>query len=107
MKPPLQRSMAGTACWNGYNLRMALIWTEAEDLLHLNWCPKLCLLGYDTTEHGGIAADAMGKSTVSGLFVAGDAAYVGPSQLIYAAASGSKAAMAVLMDLTEEDFSWQ
>ncbi|REE67030.1 hypothetical protein A8990_14539 [Paenibacillus taihuensis] len=52
--------------------------------------------------HGtrGITANAMGRSTVSGLYVAGDAAYLGPSQLIYAAASGSKVAVAVLMDLT-------
>lgn len=65
-------------------------------------------LGCNTTEHGGggITADALGRSTVSGLYVAGDAAYLGPSQLFYAAASGSKVAVAVLMDLTEEDFSW-
>ncbi|MFD2170336.1 NAD(P)/FAD-dependent oxidoreductase [Tumebacillus lipolyticus] len=64
-------------------------------------------LGYETTNHGGIVADEMGRSSVPGLYAAGDAAYVGPSQVIYAAASGSKAAMAVCADLFEEDFSSQ
>ncbi len=61
-------------------------------------------LGYESTAHGGIVADAMGKTSVPGLFAAGDAAYVMPSQLIYAAASGSKAAMAVMAELTEENW---
>lgn len=74
------------------------------------WLPKATFaeqLGYETTDHGGIVADANGKSTVPGLYAAGDAVYVGPSQVIFAAASGSKAAMAVSADLTEEDFSSQ
>lgn len=62
-------------------------------------------LGYETSDNGGIVADAMGKTSVAGLFAAGDMAYVMPSQLIYAAASGSKAAMSVMAELTEED--WQ
>lgn len=62
-------------------------------------------LGYQTTEAGGIVTDAMGRTTAPGVYAAGDSAYVMPSQLIYAAASGSKAAMAVIADLTEED--WQ
>jgi thioredoxin reductase len=62
-------------------------------------------LGYQTAANGGIVTDAMGRTTAAGVFAAGDSAYVMPSQLIYAAASGSKAAMAVMADLTEED--WQ
>ncbi|MBB6669505.1 NAD(P)/FAD-dependent oxidoreductase [Cohnella nanjingensis] len=62
-------------------------------------------LGYDKTNLGGIVADANCRSTVTGLYAAGDAAYVGPSQLIIAAASGSRAAAAVLGDLVEEEFS--
>ncbi len=62
-------------------------------------------LGYQTSETGGIVTDAMGRTTSAGVYAAGDSAYVMPSQLIIAAASGSKAAMAVLADLTEED--WQ
>lgn len=62
-------------------------------------------LGYQTSANGGIATDAMGRTTAAGVYAAGDSAYVMPSQLIFAAASGSKAAMAVMADLTEED--WQ
>lgn len=63
-------------------------------------------LGYRTSENGGIATDAMGKTTAPGVFAAGDGAYVMPSQLIYAAAAGSKAGAAVLAELTEEDWDW-
>lgn len=59
-------------------------------------------LGYQTANNGGIVTDAMGRTTTAGVYAAGDSAYVMPSQLIFAAASGSKAAMAVLADLTEE-----
>ncbi|WP_431090955.1 NAD(P)/FAD-dependent oxidoreductase [Paenibacillus sp. 8b26] len=62
-------------------------------------------LGYQTAENGGIVTDAMGRTAAAGVYAAGDSAYVMPSQLIYAAASGSKAAMSVVADLTEED--WQ
>ncbi|MCM3631804.1 MULTISPECIES: NAD(P)/FAD-dependent oxidoreductase [Paenibacillus] len=62
-------------------------------------------LGYESTEMGGIVTDPMGKTTAEGVFAAGDAAYVMPSQLIIAAASGSKAGAAVLADLIEEE--WQ
>lgn len=64
-------------------------------------------LGYRTARHGGIVADEMGRTSVPGLFAAGDAAYVMPSQLIYAAASGSKAAMSVMAELTEENWNNQ
>lgn len=62
-------------------------------------------LGCKTTDIGGIVTDAMGRSTVPGLYAAGDAAYVGASQLIFAAASGSRAAMGAIADLIEEDFA--
>ncbi|MFC5452833.1 NAD(P)/FAD-dependent oxidoreductase [Paenibacillus aestuarii] len=62
-------------------------------------------LGYETAMNGGIVTDEMGRTTAAGVYAAGDSAYVMPSQLIYAAASGSKAAMAVMADLTEEN--WQ
>ncbi|WP_289142716.1 NAD(P)/FAD-dependent oxidoreductase [uncultured Brevibacillus sp.] len=62
-------------------------------------------LEYAQTEFGGIATDAMGRSTVAGLYAAGDTAYVRPSQLIYAAADGHKVGIAVNTDLTEEAFA--
>jgi len=71
------------------------------------WLPKATFseqLGYKLNKAGGIATDEMGRSSVKGLYAAGDASYVGPSQLIYAAASGSKTAMAVVADLVDEDW---
>jgi len=62
-------------------------------------------LGYRTAKSGAIETDPMGRTSAPGVYAAGDTAYVMPSQLIYAASSGSKAAMSVVADLTEED--WQ
>jgi thioredoxin reductase len=61
-------------------------------------------LGYEVTKWGTIQTDELGRSTVPGLYAAGDIASYKPSQLVIAAASGSKAAMAVNADLIEEDF---
>ncbi|WP_025679004.1 NAD(P)/FAD-dependent oxidoreductase [Paenibacillus massiliensis] len=61
-------------------------------------------LGYQTADNGAVVTDPMGRTTVQGIYAAGDSAYVMPSQLIYAAASGSKAAMGVVADLTEEQW---
>jgi len=72
------------------------------------WLPRADFseqLGYTVTEFGGIATDPMGRSTVAGLYAAGDAAYVRPSQLIYAASDGYKTAVTVNMDLSEEPFA--
>jgi len=62
-------------------------------------------LGYKTSKNGAIVSNPMGRTSADGIYAAGDSAYVMPSQLIYAAASGSKAAMSVVADLMEED--WQ
>lgn len=62
------------------------------------------VLGYERNDLGGIVTNDMGKTTVAGVFAAGDSAYVMPSQLIIAAASGSKAAAAVVSELIEEDW---
>lgn len=61
-------------------------------------------LGYQIEDNGEVVTDAMGRTSTAGVYAAGDSAYVVPSQLIYAAASGSKAAVAVVTDLTEEDW---
>ena len=61
-------------------------------------------LGYAVTEYGGIKTDAMGRNTISGLYAAGDAAYVWPSQLIYAASDGYRTAVTVNMDFSKELF---
>jgi thioredoxin reductase len=71
------------------------------------WLPYAAFqgLGYETTESGGIVTDGMGKSTVPGLFAAGEATSGAPSQLIVAAAAGSIAAVSINMELMEEDFA--
>lgn len=72
------------------------------------WQPRVDFseqLGYAVTEFGGIATDPMGRSTVAGLYAAGDAAYVRPSQVVYAASDGYKTAVTVNMDLSEELFA--
>ncbi|GIO07914.1 hypothetical protein J31TS6_39420 [Brevibacillus reuszeri] len=66
--------------------------------------PFIESLDCEKTPLGGIKTDQLGKTSIPGLFAAGDTSYVAPSQLIYAAASGSKAAMSVTKELTEEDF---
>ncbi|TDF99460.1 NAD(P)/FAD-dependent oxidoreductase [Paenibacillus piri] len=72
------------------------------------WLPQAVFregLGYETTELDGIRTDEMGKSTVPGLFAAGEAASGAPSQLIVAAAAGSMAAAGINAELMEEDFA--
>lgn len=61
-------------------------------------------LGYERTELGGIKTDDLGRTSIRGLYTAGDSSYVMPSQLIFAAADGSRTAIVVNTDLTEEDF---
>jgi len=58
----------------------------------------------DLNAMGGTVTDDFGRTTVSGVYAAGDASVVAPSQLIFAAAAGSKAAAGVNMDLTESEF---
>jgi thioredoxin reductase len=62
------------------------------------------LLGCDMNALGGIVTDDFGRTTVPGVYAAGDASVVIPSQLIIAAASGSRATAGVNTDLTESAF---
>ncbi|KMY51193.1 NAD(P)/FAD-dependent oxidoreductase [Peribacillus loiseleuriae] len=61
-------------------------------------------LGFERTELGGIKTDASGRTSIPGLYSSGDASYINPSQVVFAAADGSRTAMGVNMDLTDEDF---
>lgn len=61
-------------------------------------------LGCDSTQNGGILVDDFGRTTVEGVYAAGEASNNGPSQLIIAAAHGSRAAAGVNSDLTMEVF---
>lgn len=61
-------------------------------------------LGYERSDNGGIRTNGWGKTSIRGLYVAGDASYFMPSQLVFAAADGSRTAMSIMKDLIEEDF---
>lgn len=67
------------------------------------FAPFGAMLGCELDAWGGIATDAMGRSSVPGVYAAGDAGRAGPSKLVIAAAQGSKCAMAVHADLLETD----
>ncbi|CAM3791707.1 NAD(P)/FAD-dependent oxidoreductase [Cohnella lubricantis] len=62
-------------------------------------------LGCKLNERGGIETDDYGRTSVEGVFAAGDAAVIAPAQLIVAAAEGSRAAMGVNGDLIHESFA--
>ncbi|OMF41755.1 NAD(P)/FAD-dependent oxidoreductase [Paenibacillus peoriae] len=62
-------------------------------------------LGCERTESGGIKTDEAGRTSIPGVYAAGDSSYFMPSQLIFAAADGSRTAASVNMDLTEEEFN--
>ncbi|WP_227995200.1 FAD-dependent oxidoreductase [Oceanobacillus sp. CFH 90083] len=51
----------------------------------------------------GIKTDPYGRTSVKGIYAAGDNA-AGPSQLVIAASQGSKAAIGVISDFVEEAF---
>jgi thioredoxin reductase len=53
----------------------------------------------------GLFTDAFGRTSVKGVFAAGDTAVTAPSQLVIAAAAGSRAAIGVNEDLSEEAFA--
>ena len=61
-------------------------------------------LGCELNAMGGVATDELGRATVSGVYAAGDASVFMPSQVIFAAASGSRAAAGVNADLTVKEF---
>ena len=56
-------------------------------------------------EMGAIQTDDFGRTTISGLFACGDTSYIAPSQLIIAAADGSKAAIGIVADMLVESDS--
>lgn len=61
-------------------------------------------LGCEKTETGGVKTDESGRTSIPGVYSAGDASYLSPSQVVFAVADGSRTAMGVNKDLTEEDF---
>ncbi|MFC5701438.1 NAD(P)/FAD-dependent oxidoreductase [Cohnella faecalis] len=61
-------------------------------------------LGCEANEAGGLRTDDVGRTTVQGVYAAGDASVIAPAQLVIAAADGSRTAIAINSDLTHEDF---
>lgn len=61
-------------------------------------------LGCETDEVGGIVTDDLGRTNIEGVYAAGDTVNFMQNQLIWAAASGSRAAIGVNTDLTTTYF---
>lgn len=59
--------------------------------------------GCDMNAQGGIVIDMFGRTTVKGIYAAGDTTLGGPSQLILAASQGSMAAAGITMDLIQSE----
>ena len=60
--------------------------------------------GCENNLMGGIATDSSGRTNIQGVYAAGDASVIAPSQLIYAAAEGSRVAVGVNTDLIQQEF---
>jgi len=66
------------------------------------WHPALDFvngLGLERDEFGNLVADRSGRTSVPGLYAAGDAASPGPQQLIVAAGQGARSAAVLVHDL--------
>lgn len=64
-------------------------------------------LGCTISPSGGVKVDTLGRTTVEGVYACGDISISSPSQLIMAAAEGSKAAAGIVSDLVEASFQVQ
>ncbi|SEM63159.1 NAD(P)/FAD-dependent oxidoreductase [Paenibacillus sp. OV219] len=71
-------------------------WTHASQIIDMLACR--------TNEMGIVVKDHYGRTSVPGVYVAGDTSFQPPAQVIVAAAEGCKAAIAVNTDLVEADF---
>lgn len=61
-------------------------------------------LNCQSDENGGIITDGAGRTTVRGIYIAGETEKAGPSSLMIAAADGTKAASIINMDITVDRF---
>ncbi|RJE86086.1 NAD(P)/FAD-dependent oxidoreductase [Paenibacillus sp. 1011MAR3C5] len=61
-------------------------------------------LGCAANEQGGIQTDRLGRTSVYGIYAAGDSSVIAPAQAVIAAGEGSKAAIGINADLIQEDF---
>lgn len=61
-------------------------------------------LNCEVDDNGKIITDGDGRTTVNGIYIAGEAEKTGPSSLVLAAADGFRAAASINMDITLERF---
>lgn len=61
-------------------------------------------LGCQMSSEGGFITDDFGRTSVNGVYAAGDCSIIVPAQLVVAAGEGSKAGIGVNTDLTNQDF---
>jgi thioredoxin reductase len=61
-------------------------------------------LGCAMTPGGGFVTDDYGRTSVRGVYAAGDTSIIAPAQVIVAAGEGSKAAIGANTDMTQQDF---
>ncbi|QJC53728.1 NAD(P)/FAD-dependent oxidoreductase [Paenibacillus albicereus] len=66
--------------------------------------PLGAMLGCAHDAHGVLLVDGYGRTSVPGVYAAGDTAGMSPSQVVGAAASGNRAAFSIGGDLAEADF---
>ncbi len=102
------------ARFNGYNGQLTeIVFSDgtaiprAGGFITPNWvqaAPFAEQLGCKLNERGGVKTDSYGRSSVKGVYAAGDTSVISPSQVIIAAAEGSRAAIGVNMDLIREEF---
>ncbi|WP_282019492.1 NAD(P)/FAD-dependent oxidoreductase [Planomicrobium okeanokoites] len=62
-------------------------------------------LGCKLNDRGGVESDAMKRTNIEGVYACGDVSLAGASQLIFAAAEGSMAAISINAAMIEEEFS--
>ena len=72
-------------------------WTLASDIA--------ASLGCKLNDRGGVESDAMKRTNIEGVYACGDVSLAGASQLIFAAAEGSMAAISINVAMIEEKFS--
>ncbi|MEX3712554.1 NAD(P)/FAD-dependent oxidoreductase [Cytobacillus horneckiae] len=71
------------------------------------WCHSGYIangLGCKKMPQGGIMTDGMGRTNIQGVYAAGDSSNISPSQIAIAVGDGSRTAIGVNMDLTNEEF---
>ncbi|MNK51901.1 Thioredoxin reductase [compost metagenome] len=61
-------------------------------------------LGCAKNHTGGILTDEFGRTSIPGIYAAGDTSIIAPSQVIIAAGEGSRAAIGVNTDLAHDEF---